>query len=179
MADVTLGAPAAIQQFSINDPVTNLSWGIRSSTADAMPTQSVLAQNPALWNGAAMDRQRGNIDATLVTLAAATASGNSIDIVNYNGRGLQLGINLTAVAGTLPTLVVTVQGKDLSGTYYTLLASSAISAAGFTLMSVYPGMIAVANAAASTPLPRTFRISYTIGGTAPAFTGAISASVIL
>ena len=71
-----------------------------------------------------MDRQRSNIDATLATLAAAAAGSVTADQTNINARGLQIGINITAITGTTPSLTVTVQGKDAaSGTYYTLLSA--------------------------------------------------------
>jgi hypothetical protein len=123
----------------------------------------------------------GNLDTgALVTLAAASTGGNSPDQANYNGRGLQLGINVTAITGTSPTLTVTVQGKDsASGTYYTILASTAINATGFTLLTVYPGAPTTANVSSPQVLPRTWRVLYAIGGTTPAVTATIGASVIV
>ena len=123
----------------------------------------------------------GNVDTgALVTLTAAAVGGNSADQVNSNGRGLQVGINITAATGTTPVLVVTVQGKDTaSGTYYNLLVSANIVAAGFTLLTVYPAAPATANVSTPQVLPRTYRVLYTITGTTPAFTGTIGASVIV
>lgn len=118
--------------------------------------------------------------AALVTLTAATAGGNSADQTNLGARGLLLGINITAITGTAPTLTVTVQGKDaVSGVYYTLLQSVVLSAAAFTLLTVYPGVTAAANVAASQALPRTYRVLYAIGGTTPAVTATIGASLIV
>lgn len=115
----------------------------------------------------------------LVTLAASAASGNSGDLTNLDARGLHLGINITALTGTTPTLTVIIEGKDTaSGQYYTLLTSTALAAVAFTLLSVYPGITASANIAASQVLPRTYRIRYTIAGTTPAVTATIGASVI-
>lgn len=120
-----------------------------------------------------------NQDSTVATLAAAVASAISADQVNANGRGVQISINVTGITGTTPTLTVVLQGKDpASGAYYTLLTSAAISAAGFTQLTLYPGLVAAANVAANSVLPRTWRISYTIGGTTPSVTATIGASVI-
>lgn len=122
-----------------------------------------------------------NVDtAALVTLTSATAGGNSADQTNANGRGLQLGINITAITGTSPTLTVTVQGKDpASGQYYTLLQSAALTAAAFTLLTIYPGAPSTANVSTPQVLPRTWRVLYAIGGTTPSVSATVSASVII
>lgn len=122
-----------------------------------------------------------NIDtAALVTLAAAAAGGNSAEQINLYGRGLQLSIDITVITGTGPTLTVSIQGKDpVSGKWYTLLQSAALSAVALTNLTVYPGVTAAANVAASQVIPRTWRVLYSIGGTTPAVTATIGASVIL
>ena len=38
-----------------------------------------------------------------------------------------------------------------------------------TVLAVYPGVTSAANAAVSYPLPRTWRVAWTIGGTTPSF----------
>jgi hypothetical protein len=131
----------------------------------------------SLFNGASFDRQRGNVDlGAVLTLAAATTAQNSADLVNYNGRGLQLGITITALTGT--SCSVAIQGKDVAtGTYYTLLASAALSATGFTLLTLYPGAPATANASSPQVLPRTFRVLVT--PTSATVTATIGASVIV
>jgi hypothetical protein len=121
-----------------------------------------------------------NTDSTVQTLTAASVGVASIDQKNFNGKGILVGVNITALTGTTPTLTVTLQGKDLaSGVYYTVLASAALSATGFTLLSVYPGLVAAANLTVNSPLPKTWRISSVIGGTTPAVTATIGASVIM
>lgn len=115
----------------------------------------------------------------LVTMAAATAAVNSADQTNPM-RGLIVGVNITALAGTSPTLTVTIQGKDpTSGTYYTVLASAALAATGFTELIVYPGATASSNVAVSRPLPSQWRIITAIGGSAtPTVTATICATLI-
>jgi hypothetical protein len=127
------------------------------------------------------EQARPNLDlAALITLSAASAGVNSADQANINGRGIQLGINITAITGTSPTLTVTIQGKDgASGQYYTLLASAALNATGFTLLTVYPGAPTTANVSASQVLPRTWRVITAIGGTGPSVTATVGASVIV
>lgn len=151
--------------------------------ADGQTTLGALALwcQTGVYNGSTWDRARGNVDtAALVTHTAASAGVNSADQVNYNARGVKVVVNVTAITGTAPTLTVAIQGKDnASGVYYTLLSSAAISATGTTVLEVYPGVTAAANASASTTLPRTWRISTAIGGTTPAVTATVGASVIL
>ena len=117
--------------------------------------------------------------ALLNLVTSAAASSNSADQVNINGRGIQVGVNITALGGTTPTATVTIQGKDAaSGVYYTLLQSAALSAAGFTLLTVYPGVAAAANVAASQVLPATWRVLVALGGTAPTVSATVGASLI-
>lgn len=122
----------------------------------------------------------GNSDSTISSLVAASTNGNSADIINYSGRGVQLVIDITAITGTTPVLIATVQGKDIaSGKYYTLLTSAALSTVSTNLLTVYPGAPTTANVSVPQVLPRTFRVLYTITGTAPAVTATIGASVII
>lgn len=134
-----------------------------------------------LFNGATFDRQRCNVNTdALVTHTAASAGVAGADQLNINSRGVQIGVNITAGTGTTPTLQVIIEGKDAaSGAYYTLLASAAIAAtAGFTLLTVYPGLTAAANSIANQVLPRVWRVRTVIGGTTPAVTATVGASVI-
>lgn len=122
----------------------------------------------------------GNVDAfaSILALTAAPVGTLTADQINRWGRGLKLGINVTAVTSS-PSMVVTIRGKDVaSGQYYTLLASAAITGAGFTLMTVYPGIAASANVAADDILPGTWNIEAVITGSGTV-TGTIGASVIL
>lgn len=116
---------------------------------------------------------------TLVTHSAAAAGVNGSDVSDPLARGLIVGINVTAITGTSPTVTVTVQGKDPhSGTYYTVLASAAITAAGYTELIVCPGTTAAANVAVSRPIPITWRVITAIGGTTPAVTATVSAQTV-
>lgn len=133
-----------------------------------------------LLSGSSFDRQRANFDtAALITLSAAGASTvNSADQVNYNGRGVQVGINLTTM--TTATVTVHIQGKDIaSGQYYDILVSAGLVATGFTQLTVYPGGLTTANVATPQPLPRTWRVQAVVVGASAAATGTIGASVIL
>lgn len=117
----------------------------------------------------------------LISHAAAAAGVSGSDQTNLNARGLLVGINITAGTGTLPTLQVIIEGKDVvSGVYYTLLASAAIAAtAGFTLLTIYPGLVASANLVANQVLPRVWRARTVVGGTGAAVTATVSANLSL
>jgi hypothetical protein len=116
------------------------------------------------------------VDTTQLALVAASASQAGPDNENYGAIGLQVGVNITALTGTAPTMTVIVEGKDKSGAYYTLLSSAALNAVAFTLLTLYPGVTPAANLAVSQVLPRNWRVRVVIAGTTPAVTATISAS---
>ena len=116
-------------------------------------------------NGTTWDRDRNNVEATALASAARTATTNSPDIVNYNGRGVVVILDITAFAAT-PVLTLSIEGKDpVSGGYYTILIGAAINVAGASrnIYVVYPGITETANVDVSFPLPRTFHITVTHG----------------
>ena len=146
-----------------------------ADTADS--SSAVLLNNGTLW----YDEQRSNMDANsaVVTLTAQGAGTvNSADQLNVNGRGVVLGINTTVDAAGAYT--VAIQGKDIvSGQYYTIpgAITGTIAATGFTTLSVYPGIVAAANAAVSWPLPRTWRVQVVV--TTGPITATIGSSIIV
>ncbi len=117
-------------------------------------------------------------DVTLATLTAVGAGTVNGPDQTCGGSALNLGINITTMTGTGPTLQVTVQGKDAaSGQYYTILQSAVLAATGFTLLQIADGIVVAANLSANAKMPTTFRISYTVAGTTPAVTATLGASV--
>lgn len=120
-----------------------------------------------------------NIGAVL-TLTAASASGSSATYTNATAIGIQVGINVTGITGTSPTLQVTIEGIDpVSGTTFTVLQSASITADGYTVLTVYPGIAATANVSDNGVLPYLWKLAYTIGGTTPAVTATISAVTLV
>ena len=118
--------------------------------------------------------------AALLTYTAAAAGTNGADQTNSNARGIKLVIDITALTGVSPTLIVTLQGKDAaSGKYYTILASAALAAVATTTLEVYPGIATAANVTAGVTLPRVWRVIAAIGGTTPAVTATVGASMIV
>ena len=163
---------------SSSDGVTNyVGVAKNDSTSSFVP----LMTGAFVFNGTSLDRQRGNIDtAALINYTAAAAGTNGTDQTNFNGRGVKLVIDITALTGVSPTLTVTVQGKDAaSGKYYTILASAALAAVATTTLEIYPGIATAANATQGVTLPRVWRVITTITGTTPAVTATVGASVIV
>lgn len=142
--------------------------------------RAVIAEEARLWqyNGTSWEQARGNHSSTILASAARTATTNSMDQTNYNGRGLHLVIDCTAATDT-PSIVFTIQGKDeLSAAYYTILASAAITGISTTVLRVYPGLTAVANTVASDVLPRIWRVN-AVHADMDSITYRVGASVIL
>ena len=175
----TLVVSAAL--FAASQSAANLNPLISGGPIDGQAEETGLfvnAQNE-LYNGASFDRARNNIDtAALITLAAqAAGTVNSADQTNYNGRGVKVGINVTALS--LVTIQTNIQGKDAaSGTYYTIASTTAFGATGFLNLDVYPGITGVANSEINNVLPRAWRVQTVIVG-AGTVSATVGASVIL
>lgn len=115
----------------------------------------------------------------LITHTAASAGVTGASQGAGSAKGVLVYIDIDTITGTSPTLTVTIQGvSPVSGEVHTVLASSALTAAGLTVLKVYPGLTASANLAANDILPSTWRIISAIGGTSPSVTATISASLI-
>lgn len=135
-----------------------------------------MPQTPSATSGSPV----GHSELSLAKLAATAVSDVTTNTTNANARGVMVVIDITAITGTTPTLTVVVQGFDpLSGKYFTLLASAALNAVATTLLTIYPGAAATANVSANLPLPKTWRISWTIAGTTPAVTATIGAIALV
>jgi hypothetical protein len=146
-----------------------------AASAAAQTSANMNARNRTGW-----EPVRNNVDtAAVVSLAGAGAgTTNSSDQVNYSGRGAVVVVDMTADGGS-PSVVVTIQGKDVaSGEYYTLLASAAITTTSVVVLQIYPDIAAAANLAAARPLPRTWRVSVAVAGTSPLVTLTVGASMI-
>lgn len=130
------------------------------------------------FNGTNWDRHRANIDtAALVTATGATTTQTGADQTNYNGRGVQVVLDMTTV-GT-GSVTITIQGKDAaSGKYYTLLAGAAVTTISTNVYTVFPGIAAAANVSANTVLPRTWRVLVTANNANPT-TYTVGASIIV
>lgn len=143
--------------------------------AFANPTVGHIGAASFLFNGVTWDRNRNNANQTVEASAARTATVAGATVTNFNSSGAVITISVTAASGTTPTLVAKLQFSPDNGTtwfdYDSKVVTATISAVGTYILKVYPGLTAeVANNAVGLPLPRTFRMYYTIGGTTPSFT---------
>jgi hypothetical protein len=158
-ADAIGNAPLAL---------TDLGGGVRA-----------LAVDTALFNGTTWDRQRNNVEGTALTSAARTTATNSADIVNYNGRGILITLDVSAASGT-GGITVRIAAKDLaSGNYANLNnAPTAVTAISTTTYLLYPGATTGATQTTNGTLPRTFRISVGVGD-ASSYTYSVSYTIIV
>lgn len=114
---------------------------------------------------------------TVLASDARTASSDSPEVLNENGRGVDVIIKVSAVPGGGVSATFTIQGKDpVSGDFYTLLASAAITATGTTVLRVFPGATVTANVSANAALPRVFRVSVAHSD-AGSFTYSVGANI--
>lgn len=100
---------------------------------------------------------------TVYASAARTATPTAVTLPAGRYNYLNLTIDATAVTAT-PSVVVTVDALDpVSGKYYNLLTSAAITAISTTVLRIGPTLTAVANLAANHALPDTIRVTMTHG----------------
>lgn len=151
-------------------------------SADSIAYQSILslltASMPMTFNETNFDRVRGNTAKSIFPLAARTAGSFASGIPNYNARGAKFVVDVTAASGT-GGLTVLIQLEDaLSGKLITLLQSALITTISTVVLTVYPGVAAVANVSANDVLPRGFRVTVTAGD-GSSYTYSISANFVL
>lgn len=152
---------------------------------------TALLQNsrPAVYNGATWDRVRGNIEATALASAARSSSTPTSDQTNYNGRGIQLTLDITATPNNTETLQVVIEEKDpVSGKYVQIAAFAALTASVlgatpstatyvYTLCAGASETIAAANhEVQALPAPRTWRgrVVHSAGGSWTYSVGAVT-----
>ncbi len=100
---------------------------------------------------------------TLLASGARTASGNSSNIDVRYVDSADILINVTAVSGTNPELVVAVKGLDeITGVWKTLVVTDPITAVGQYWLQLEPIRF------------RVIRVDYTVTGTTPSFTFSVT-----
>lgn len=100
---------------------------------------------------------------TAYASAARTATPTAASVPAGRYNFLRVVIDVTAITAT-PSVVVTIDGLDpVSGKYWNLLTSAAITATGTTVLTVGPGLPVTANVSANQVLPDTLRITMTHG----------------
>lgn len=160
------------------DAASNVNGYLLSSSGGTNP----LAAAGYVFNGTTWDRQRGmGLAATTGDTGAKTATGDGATQTNVGNKGVCVVVNLGTVSGTTPTAVFKLQGSlDGGTTWYDIpgATTASLTATGVYAISVYPGTPTVAGtttsisgtASCGQPLPRTWRVVWTIGGTTPSFT---------
>lgn len=119
-----------------------------------------------------------NVQKLLLASAARTASVNTADQRNRYHRGVRIHIDATAAAAT-PSVVFTLQGKDeITGDYYDLLASAAVTATGDTFLLYAPGAATTANVSAPGQLPAVWRVKVAAAD-ADSLTYALTAEMLI
>ena len=171
--------PAATVSVRPGEALVSASAALADALAN--PTLGRIAVLNALYNGTTWDLQRG-MSGNLTTgdTGAKTATGNGATIANVGNKGVAIVVNMGAVTGTTPTCVIKVQGSADGGTtWYDVpgATTASLTATGVFGITIYPGIAVTAGttttgtaATANMPLPRTWRIVWTIGGTTPSFT---------
>jgi hypothetical protein len=109
--------------------------------------------------------------------AARTATPTAVEVNTGLHGALRIVIDVTAVSAT-PSVVFTVDGKDsLSGKFFNLITSAAVTATGTTVLTVALGVTVAANVAVSAPLSQVVRVVATHGD-ADSITYSVSAHLI-
>lgn len=131
----------------------------------------------ALFVSFAASAQQAPLNARFFASGARTAASVvTSDYTNTGWRGVQIYIKTTAF--TSGTYTPKIQGKDsVSGDYYDILTGAAIAGTGNVTLTVYPGMTAAANVAASAPLPATWRVQM-VGAASPSMTFSVGGSLL-
>ena len=183
-------AQATAANLNVTPASTPLMTGAIASAAaadaTANPTGAGFRMFPFNFNSSTWDRPYNNYNTTTGDEGAKTASFNGATQTNFNARGALITVLCGTVTGTTPTLNARLQWSPDAGTTWISLgaASADVTATGNTIViGVYPTGFNPAGAVGSVVsntataavfstavLPRTWRLTYNIGGTTPSFT---------
>lgn len=127
------------------------------------------------------------LDFIVKTSAATTATENSGTLsvpLNQGIKGVAIFVDVTAAAGTTPTLNITVDRFDRASGKWLAIVGAALAeittAAGQIDLAVYPGIAETANRSVSDHIGQDWRIVSTIGGSAgQSFTYSIGATYLV
>lgn len=102
-----------------------------------------------------------NESGTALANAARTITVNSSDITNKYRNGVQVILDVTAIANT-PNIVLKISGKcPVSGKYYMILEGASISSTGTTIYTIFPEATAVGYSVVPNIMPKTWRVTVT------------------
>lgn len=185
-AGVQVGSQANTPIY-VQDTVTYPTTAAAAADSTTNPSISHIGADGMLFNGTSWDRFRNNINATTGDTGAKTATFNGTTNQNWNHAGGLIVTIVSAVSGTTPTLTTQLQWSPDGGTTffnYGPATTGLTTSAGQIGIFVYPTQFEIATsttlAALTTgltntlminaPLPRHWRLVYTIGGTSPSYT---------
>ena len=123
----------------------------------------------------------GNYNQVVEASSAKGTSAAGTTQINRDSSGVVLAIKTTASSGTSPTVTVKVQGSTNGTDWYDITGATtaAISTSTTTMLTVCRGSTAAANSVIAQPLPRLWRIYWTIGGSdTPTVTFSVDAAMI-
>ena len=176
---------------------TELPAAAALADATANPTTPTVAADDMLFNGTTWDRARNNsLNISMGDTGAKTVTFNGATQTNHGARGALIYVPVTPVSGTTPTMSVRLQvSLDGGGSFFNIGAASGnLTVAGQMGVLVYPSNLSdtpgptptvlasgfTVFLAINAPLLRTWRLTYTIGGTTPSFTlGTTTANYII
>lgn len=144
---------------------TELATAAALADGAANPTTAMVGAGNMLFNGTTWDRQRGNYNGGTGD-SGAKASGvfTGTTQINYNGRGAMIQLDIAAASAL--NVKVQAQLDGGSGFWYDIPGASfpVINAAGVYILTIYPGLTAVANSVVPFVLPRNIRLHYSSSG---------------
>jgi len=141
---------------------------IKTNDAGAMKVSAELTGSIKGYNGSVAEDWRSNTQGTLLASAARTNSIVSPQQTNYNARGVQITLNVTAASGT-GGLTVIIRGYDpVASSQYTINAlPTSITTTGVYVYEIYPGSSGAAASAIAQRtagiLPRTWSVTMSAG----------------
>ena len=118
----------------------------RAVGGDAQAATGMAAESPMLYNGSSFDRERGNTEGTLLASAARTAFTQSAAQTNYNARGVNVWVYVTAKAAATTLDLYIASFDPVSGvvTYEAKVAAWAATANSGQSIQLYPGATTLA-----------------------------------
>lgn len=103
-----------------------------------------------------------------LTSASRTTTQTSPDYANRGCNFLDLILDVTANAGGLGSVTVTINGKDpASGKYYLLLSGAAVTTVSTNVYHIGPSLTAAANVTANAAIPEIFQVVVTANNANP------------
>lgn len=175
-AQFNLVTPAFGQPATFADAVANQSASLFANAITGGGTQ----RNACfLFNGVTWDRPRNTYNIVTGDSGAKVASFNGAAQTNFDSASAFITILLGTVSGTTPTLAAQFQWSPDGGTTWLNLGAvlpnlTTTGQSGTIVVSPYvlTGLTlgSTVSVLTTSPVPRTWRLTYTIAGTTPSFT---------